>query len=161
MDTAFELVRHAEELMVADFDNTRRDYETKKQLAKAKRELWEKEVAATAKTGLGPPLPADAVIPDEPIRPRIRVADVTTERLGALAAGLPRGLLLYRDELSGWIGGFDRYSSGGSDRAFAIELYGGRSHVIDRVKLPDPIRIPHLSVGVLGRNAARKISSDL
>ena len=53
MDTAFELVRHAEELMVADFDNTRRDYETKKQLAKAKRELWEKEVAATAKTGLG------------------------------------------------------------------------------------------------------------
>jgi hypothetical protein len=82
---------------------------------------------------------------------------VTTERLGALAAGLPRGLLLYRDELSGWIGDFDRYSSGGSDRAFAIELYGGRSHVIDRVKLPDPIRIPHLSVGVLGGMQPEKL----
>jgi hypothetical protein len=80
------------------------------------------------------------------------VADVTTERLGALAAGLPRGLLLVRDELSGWLGGFDRYGGGGSDRAFALEMYGGRSYVVDRMKSPEPMRIRHLSVGVRAQN---------
>jgi hypothetical protein len=150
MDAAFDLVRHAEDLMAAGFEDTRRDHETKKQFAKAKREAWENEVKATAKTGMAPPLPDNAVIPDEPIRPRIRVADVTTERLGALAAGLPRGLLLHRDEISGWLGSFDRYGGGGSDRAFAVEMYGGRPYVVDRMKSPDPMRIRHLSIGVLG-----------
>jgi hypothetical protein len=150
MDAAFDLVRHAEDLMAADFEQTQRDYETKKQFAKAKRDAWENEVKATVKTGMAPPLPRDAIAPDEPVRPRIRVADVTTERLGALAAGLPRGLLLVRDELSGWLGGFDRYNGGGSDRAFALEMYGGRSYVVDRVKSPEPMRIRSLSIGVLG-----------
>ena len=105
MDAAFELVRHAEELMASGFEGVCRGYETQKQIAKAKREAWEKEVAAALKSvGTAPPMPEDAVTPNEPMRPRIRVADVTTERLGALAAGLPRGLLLVRDELSGWLG---------------------------------------------------------
>ena len=151
MDAAFDLVRHVEDMMASGFDDAHRDYETRKQIAKAKREAWEKEVAAALKSvGTAPPMPDEAVIPDEPIRPRIRVADVTTERLGALAAGLPRGLLLVRDELSGWLGGFDRYGGGGSDRAFALEMYGGRSYVVDRMKSPEPMRIRHLSVGVLG-----------
>jgi hypothetical protein len=75
---------------------------------------------------------------------------VTTEKLGALAAALSRGLLLVRDELSGWLGGFDRYGGGGADRAFAIEMYGGRPYTIDRMKNAEPLRIRHLSIGVLG-----------
>jgi hypothetical protein len=151
MDAAFELVRHVEDLMASGFNEAHRDYETRKQVAKARREAWEKQVAAALKSvRTAPPVPEDAVAPDEPVRPRIRVADVTTERLGALAAGLPRGLLLVRDELSGWLGSFDRYGGGGSDRAFALEMYGGRSYVVDRMKAPEPIRIRHLSVGVLG-----------
>jgi hypothetical protein len=55
-----------------------------------------------------------------------------------------------RDELAGWLGAFDRYGGGGSDRAFAIEMCGGRSYVVDRVKNPEPLRVRHLSVGVLG-----------
>jgi hypothetical protein len=89
------------------------------------------------------------------------VADVTTERLGALAAGLPRGLLLVRDELSGWLGGFDRYGGGGSDRAFALEMYGGRSYVVDRMKSPEPMRIRHLSVGVCAQNLPDAVGQAL
>lgn len=95
-------------------------------------------------------MPEDATEPAVPIRPRIRVADATVEALGALAAGLPRGLLLVRDELAGWLGAFDKYGGGGSDRAFAIEMYGGRAYVVDRMKNPEPLRIRHLSIGVLG-----------
>ncbi|WP_267407043.1 DUF3987 domain-containing protein, partial [Methylobacterium sp. GC_Met_1] len=78
------------------------------------------------------------------------MADAMVEALGALAAGLPRGLLLVRDELAGWLGAFDKYGGGGSDRAFAIEMYGGRAYVVDRMKNPEPLRIRHLSIGVLG-----------
>jgi hypothetical protein len=151
MDAAFDLVRHAEDLMASGFDHTRRDYETRKQAAEERRDIWKGEVKAALKAGGGaPPKPFDADEPEAPVRPRIRVADVTTEKLGALAAALPRGLLLVRDEMSGWLGGFDRYGGGGSDRSFAIEMYGGRAYVIDRMKNAEPLRIRHLSIGVLG-----------
>jgi hypothetical protein len=151
MDAAFDLIRHAEDRMGSGYDQERRDYETNKQAAKAKRDLWETELRAALKNGgSAPHMPEEAEEPDAPVRPRIRVADVTTEKLGALAAALPRGLLLVRDELSGWLGTFDRYGGGGSDRAFAIEQYGGRSYVVDLMKTPEPLRIRHLSIGVLG-----------
>jgi len=75
-----------------------------------------------------------------------------------LAAALPRGLLLVRDELSGWLGSFDKYGGGGSDRAFSLEMYGGRSYVVDRMKSPEPLRIRHLTVGVLGGVQPDKIA---
>jgi uncharacterized protein DUF3987 len=61
-----------------------------------------------------------------------------------------KGLLFFRAELAGWFGGFGRYSGSGADRAFWIEAYGGRQFTIDRVKHPQPIVIPHLSIAVLG-----------
>jgi hypothetical protein len=146
--------------MALGFDTERLGYETAKTAAKAKREAWEAEVKAAVKAGQTPPqMPAGAEPPDAPVRPRIRVADATVEALGLLAAGLPRGLLLVRDELSGWLGAFDKYGGGGSDRAFAIEMYGGRSYVVDRVKHPEPIRIRHLSIGVLGGVQPDKLSA--
>ena len=33
----------------------------------------------------------------------------------------PRGLLLFRDELAGWVGALEKYGGTGSDRAFYIE----------------------------------------
>ncbi|MCF4123852.1 YfjI family protein [Methylobacterium sp. SyP6R] len=160
MDAAFGLVRHAEDLMAADFDEVQTDFATRKQAAEARNEAWKADVKAAIKAGENPPpQPRDAAEPAAPIRPRIRVADVTAEKLGMLAAGLPRGLLLVRDELSGFIGGLDRYSTGGSDRAFAIEMYGGRSYVVDRVKNPEPVVIRHLSVGVLGGIQPERLSA--
>jgi hypothetical protein len=151
MDAVSDLVRHAEDLMGANYDGDLRQYQAEKEGAEARLELWKIELKKALKAGgAAPDLPHEAEEPEVPVRPRIRVADTTTEKLGALAAALPRGLLLMRDELSGWLGGFDRYGGGGSDRAFIIEAYGGRSYVVDRMKTPEPLRIRHLSVGVLG-----------
>ena len=159
MDAAFDLVQHAEDRMAAGFDQENRRFETMKQIAKAKRDCWESEVKAVVKAGGIPPdMPDDAAPPDDPVRPRVRVADFTIEKLGALAAALPRGLLVVRDELAGWLGAFDKYGGGGSDRAFAIEMYGGRSYIVDRVKNPEPLRIRHLSVGILGGVQPDKLS---
>ncbi len=62
---------------------------------------------------MAPPPP-----PRAPERPRVCVSDATVEKLASLAAALPRGLLLQRDEIAGWLGAFDKYGGGGSDRAF-------------------------------------------
>jgi hypothetical protein len=147
----FDLVRQAEDLLAAGYEEDLRIHELAKQITEAKRDVWQQEVKQAVKNGgIAPPLPRDAVTPDPPVRPRICVADVTTEKAASLAAGLPRGFLIVRDELAGWLGSFDRYGGGGSDRAFAIEMYGGRSFTVDRMKSPEPVRIPHLSIGILG-----------
>ncbi|KAA0122230.1 DUF3987 domain-containing protein [Methylobacterium sp. P1-11] len=151
MDAAFNLVRFAEDRMADGFEQVQQEHATAKQACEARIEAWKVEVKTAVKTGNPPPtVPDDAREPPAPVRPRIRVADATVEALGALAAGLPRGLLLVRDELAGWLGAFDKYGGGGSDRAFAIEMYGGRAYVVDRMKNPEPLRIRHLSIGVLG-----------
>ena len=160
IDVVYRLVQHAEDKMAAGFDELSRDYETRKHVAEARHEAWRIDVKAAVKGGTPPPSrPADAEEPAPPTRPRIRIADATTERLGALASALPRGLLLQRDELSGWLGAFDKYGGGGSDRAFAIEMYGGRSYVVDRMKNPESLRVRHLSVGVLGGVQPDKLSA--
>lgn len=162
IDASYDLLQYAEELLSAGFEQDKRDYELKRQIARASRDLWEKEVADARKENLPPPpMPDDAEELDEPLRPRVRVADATTESLGVLAAGLPRGLLLVRDELSGWFGAFDRYGGGGSDRAFSLESYGGRSYVIDRRRSPEPIHIPHLSIGIVGGIQPDKLTGVL
>lgn len=151
LEAVLDLVRHAEAQMNEGFERKLRDFEMELAAAKAKHETWEQAVKAAIKAGeLPPPLPDDAVCPAEPVRPRIRVADCTTEKLGILAASHDRGLLLVRDELSGWLGSFDKYGGNGGDRAFALEMYGGRSYVIDRMKSGQPINIPRLSVCAVG-----------
>ena len=134
----------------ADFPIIRRRWETDREGARARKARWQGEVKEAAKLGNPPPpMPADADDPPEPQRPRVRANDATIEKLAEMLAGLPKGLLYARDELSGWIACFDRYSGGG-DRAFWIEAYGGRASTIDRKKHPDPVHVPHLSVAVFG-----------
>lgn len=71
--------------------------------------------------------------PTPPQQDRYRVGDVTAETLLAVHAANPRGLLLLRDELAGWLSGFDRYAkSGKGDAQTWIETYGARPVTVDR-----------------------------
>ncbi len=72
--------------------------------------------------------------PDEPICERLLVSDVTVEALADRLSTAPRGLLLCRDELSGWLGGFDQYRAKGkgSDVSHWLSMYGARPMTIDR-----------------------------
>lgn len=160
MDYVFRIVQKAERKMSDGFDKEYQIFETAKQVAKIKRENWDANIKAAIKSGgASPPFPVEAEIPEEPVRPRVIVSDSTTEALASLAARLPRGLLMARDELAAWIGSFDKYHGGRSDRAFATEMYGGRYYVVDRVKNQRDICINHLSIGVIGSIQPDKISS--
>jgi hypothetical protein len=87
-----------------------------------------------------------------PPPPRYTAYDVTTEKLGVILAGQDRGILIKRDELAGWIGQMEKYTTGrGSfaDRAFWLKAYDGGPFTVDRVSRAD-IRINNLSVSILG-----------
>jgi hypothetical protein len=91
--------------------------------------------------------------PVEPVMPRSFVQDPTIESLAPILLENPRGLLLARDELSGWFGSFNQYSSGktSTDVQKWLEIYGTESITIDR-KTGDQrfIFVPHPSVSVCG-----------
>ena len=70
---------------------------------------------------------------------------MTIEKVATLlATAAPKGLLIVRDELAGWLGGMNQYHDAG--RAFWIEAYGGRPYRVERQKHPLPIDVPRLVV---------------
>jgi len=136
-----------------DWPQRRREYATAKAEAKLKREAWEAEVKQAVKDGLTPPMmPASAEEPPPIGRRRIYSTDPTVAKAERMSAANPRGLILQRDELSGWIAGMDRFNSGaGSDRAFWLQANGGRPWTPDRVKDGDAeIAVPHLTWSIVG-----------
>ena len=82
-------------------------------------ESWKAEVRTAQKANKAPPLPPAALQTSEPEKPRLRQHDVTIERVATLlATTAPKGLLIIRDELAGWIEGM-------------AQLQPGRSRVLD------------------------------
>lgn len=157
------IVRRLESELSFDFDPIYRRWQADREAAVCIRATWEADVKKAVKIGTpAPDMPAGAVEPDEPARPRLAVSDTTGEALAAILAGQPKGLLMFRDELAGWLAGFDRYSSGGSERALWLECNGGRAFTVDRVKNGGkPIRIPHLTMSVMGGIQPDRLSSLL
>jgi hypothetical protein len=151
-DVVLDPLRRAERELAEGFDEIHRRWETARAEAEAKREQWEREVKEAVKTG-HPALemPAGAVVPPEPRRPRLFTTEATVEAAAELLANEPKGLAMVRDELAGWIGSMDKYGGNGADRPFWLEAYGGRAKVVDRLKYGGkPLCVPHLSIPVLG-----------
>ena len=93
----------------------------------------------------------DVEKPDPPVR--YVVWDSTTEKLGEILSRSEHGLLVKRDEFSGWIGGMEKYSSGsrsaGADRGFWLQAYDGGPHAVDRIARGETY-IGNLSVSLIG-----------
>ena len=90
--------------------------------------------------------------PVEPIAQRYLCADTTVEALTLQLHHRPRGLLMARDELSGWLRGFDQYRNGrGGDTAYWLEMHRAGQLVVDR-KTGDrrTIYVPRAAVSVAG-----------
>jgi hypothetical protein len=113
---------------------------------------WEKEFAAWKRskdpTEDPPPKPAP------PQAERFVVSDTTVEALAPILLANPRGLLLARDELAGWVGSFDRYAGrgkAGADAANWLSMFNAESVIVDRkTGAPRTIHVPMAAVGVVG-----------
>jgi hypothetical protein len=92
--------------------------------------------------------------PQPPECERIIVSDTTVEALAPILLANPRGLLLERDELNGWIGSFDRYSKagkGGADSANWLSMFNAGPITVDRkTGSPRTIYVPSAAICVCG-----------
>ena len=97
--------------------------------AKGIEEKWKSEVRDAQKRGAPAPLPPVTAAGPEPKSPRLRQHDVTIENVAALrGTAAPKGLLIWRDELTGWIDGMTSYNAmlaaGSGSRPMADDRIG-------------------------------------
>jgi hypothetical protein len=86
---------------------------------------------------------------EEPTCPRIVVNDVTVEKLGELLNENPRGLLLIRDELPGFLARLEKEEHQ-SERAFYLEAFNGNgSFTYDRIGR-GTVHIENSTVTIIG-----------
>ena len=164
LDVVTNLLAQLEKSANDDWDERRRAHKRDCAEAKERRSLWEAEVKKAVKLAVAPPdMPDGAEDPESPQRHRLFSTEPTVEKAAHLVHSNPRGMLLIRDELSGWIGGMDRYSHGdGNDRAFWLQAYGGRPWTPDRIKHGDrSIIIPHLLWGLVGGIQPDRVATQL
>ncbi|WP_240643499.1 YfjI family protein [Paracoccus siganidrum] len=161
LDAVIDPVKEIERGLSEEYKTRRSEWERDEEIAALALAQWKVETKkAIAEGNDAPAKPAIASAGPPPVRERISISDATTEGVASLLAATWRGLLLSRDELSGWLGSMDRYSGGG-DRPFWLEAYGGRSYTVDRKGSPEPIIVDHLTVAILGGTQPDKLTSLL
>ena len=161
MDAILTPLKEVERLDRQSVESDLHDWSEKTELAKLRSSTWREQAKAALKEGQDPPeKPNDCGYDDEPFAPRYAIADGTVERLAVIVAKQPRGTLLARDELAGWLQGMTRYSGGGSDRPFWLEAYGGRGYTVERMGR-EPVHVDRLAIGVTGAIQPDRLKSLL
>jgi hypothetical protein len=156
LDPLRAVERRAREAMQPAIDAWQAERETHELVHSA----WRDSLKKAAIAGNEPPPRPLTDLPPEPFAPRLAFSDMTTERAAVILARQPRGALQVRDELAGWLSNMERYSGGGSDRAFWLESYGGRPWTVERMGR-DPVHVPRLALGVLGGIQPDRLASLL
>lgn len=90
--------------------------------------------------------------PRRPVCQRLVCSDVTVEALADRLQDAPRGLLVVRDELAGWVQSFNQYKGGkGSDSAHWLSMHRAQELLVDR-KTGDKatIYVPRAAVSITG-----------
>lgn len=156
-----DVLSKVEDWITRDHAALHHEWVERNAVAVARKKAWEKDVQEAILTGEEPPpLPNDVDSEDEPEAPRVRVSNITIEKMVNILARQPKGLLCVNDELAQWFSNFQRYSSG-SDRPFWLEAYNGGPFRLDRMSRSEPLRIPRLSVAVFGTAQPDRLASIL
>jgi hypothetical protein len=91
--------------------------------------------------------------PEKPALARVVTGDITVEKLAQLLEDNPKGLLVGRDELGGWLGSFTRYKgkAGGSDLPNWLEMSQAGTVQVDRKTGDRPtLFITYAAVSITG-----------
>jgi len=128
-----------------------REHEMDLEVARAKQSALKDKLKQAAKNGddLGQFRGEAVDLPKPPILKRYRTEDPTVEKLGEILLENPNGILVYRDELSGWLYSLEKQGREG-DRAFYLESWNGTgSFTVDRIGR-GTLHIPALCLSLFG-----------
>lgn len=147
-------IRHAQKRLRREYEKAREQYEV--ELAE-----WKAEAEAAVAARRNPPEK-----PREPIERQLEVGDTTREALCDLLRENPRGLLINRDELTGWVLSLNQYKGGkGDDKQFWLSLWSGEPVFVNRrgrrLHADDPFvsvcgNLPPAVLGELSDNRSRE-----
>lgn len=109
-----------------------KDYAAEKEKYDLRRAAWKEEYKRLAKRGKAVPDRPEGE-PEAPSLRRLVVNDATFEALHQTMSENPAGILVIRDELTGWWSQLDRAGREG-ERAFCLQAWNGDTgHTIDRI----------------------------
>ena len=125
-------------------------YQDEMELHEARKTARKQKLVSAAKKGSNMDAISREEAPQAPIMRRYKTDDPTIEKLCEILKENPQGMLVFRDELVGWLRGLDKQGREG-DRAFYLEAWSGtvRNYTIDRIGR-GTIIIPELCVSVFG-----------
>ncbi|PTX54658.1 uncharacterized protein DUF3987 [Litoreibacter ponti] len=150
LDAVLEPLKHVEANLRVTAKKKIAEWDQKAEIAKVVEFAWKEGAKEAAKSNKPiKPKPEGADPGPKPDLPRLALSDATIEKLASILQFQPKGTLLLRDELAGWLTGMTRYSGGGTDRPFWLEGYGGRPYTVERVGRP-PVNVEHLAIAVIG-----------
>ena len=117
--------RHEHEEALKDYSRAKEEYDLR-------RAAWKEQYKANSKKGRAAPDRPEHE-PEEPKLRRLIVNDATFEALHQTMSENPAGILVIRDELTGWWSQLDRAGREG-ERAFCLQAWNGDTgHTIDRI----------------------------
>lgn len=83
------------------------------------------------------------------------LTDFTPEKLAETLQFNDKGVLIFKDEIMGWINSFDQYKKGGDQQKY-LEFFNGGTLTVDRVS-KEPIRVEKTNVNILGGLQPKKL----
>jgi hypothetical protein len=159
-----DVMPELERRMIGDYPERHREWQAAVAFDKAAMRRYEEELRAAQKAGAAselPRMPEPTASDIEPQRPRLRQNDTTVEQVAmVLATAAPKGVMVVRDELAGWLFGMNAYNPAG--REFWIEAYGGRPYRVERRKHgTEPVDVDRLVVAAFGGTQPDKLTKLL
>jgi hypothetical protein len=96
--------------------------------------------------------PSELDKPEKPKLGRTYADDTTVECLADILDENRRGVLIIKDELSGWLGAMNQYKQGGkgADRQFWLSVHTNQPVSVDRKSSEEPVIVAHPWVSVIG-----------
>jgi hypothetical protein len=89
--------------------------------------------------------------PEKPTMERVVISDATIEAIAAILDKNPRGVLLARDELSGWAQSMNQFRGGkGADRQIFLSLWSNTPIAVDHKSQDEPLLLERPVLGVSG-----------
>ncbi len=149
LEEALGPLRARERMARVEYASALEEYQFDKEFSEAKRKNLRKQMEKGGADKLSLRREYEEAGLSEPSERRYITNDPTTEKLGELLNKNPRGLLLFRDELTGWFRSLDR-DGREQDRTFFLETWNGKGgYTYDRIGR-GTLRIESLTVSILG-----------
>ena len=142
-----------------EYESSLANYKSDKEQQELREGAWKQLCTAAFKKGTEPPLRPDDSIAEPKLR-RLITQDATPEKLHEILHDNPAGVLVIRDELSGWFSTLEKQGREGEREFFLSAWNGDTGYTIDRIGR-GCIHVPACCVSILGGIPPARLRSYL